>query len=138
MIGGRKGRKERKKKHNILNEQRLWHLLSVNSSSFLFFKTDLDYLVDTLRVFAAVVHLGLGALVEVGDTRNRVQRAVDEQTTVTDVIVSSLKISECRLSINSYFYFFVSVCTYSHGLKNENKNVIYFHICEMFSQQVSR
>jgi hypothetical protein len=57
------------------------------------------YLVDTICVFAAVVHLGLGAFVEVGDPGDRIQRAVDEQTTVTDVVVASLQKNKIILII---------------------------------------
>ena len=51
----------------------------------------MTHLVDAFCVLAAVVHLRLGALVQVGHPRDGVQRAVDEQTPVADVVVASLE-----------------------------------------------
>ena len=51
----------------------------------------MTHLVDAFCVLAAVVHFRLGALVQVGHPRDGVQRAVDEQTPVADVVVASLE-----------------------------------------------
>ena len=52
----------------------------------------MTHLVDAFCVLAAVVHLRLGALVQICDPRDGVQRPVNEEPSATDVVVSSLKI----------------------------------------------
>ena len=61
----------------------------------------MTHLVDAFCVLAAVVHFRLGALVQVGHPRDGVQRAVDEQTPVADVVVASLESDIVALNLGT-------------------------------------